>query len=423
MRMNTLKSLNIILNTIMKYAFTLFVSLSFTFFFVSTALGQSVKKDSVTEESVDRYKVVTNGFFDDWFIGAGIGTQFYYGDHNRQMKFTDRLVPAYELYLAKWFTPGIGVRTAVNGLKNKGVTQNHSHSTGEVFDSSQRLEKQEFNYLNIHGDVLFNLTYIINGYNKDRIFTMSPYLGVGWMFTSDEPAAREISANIGLYNSFRVSNTMDITFDLRGSMVSDRFDGEVGERKEEGMFTAALGLAYRLGKKPRKVERLTWTKPVTTVVRYTEEELNELKVLQMKVAQSAANNETLRQQLSIAKNESITDINIERNVLVSPILITFPINESIVSDEARVNLGFFANAIKENQSGIVYKITGYADKATGNAQINEHLSQERATAIYNVLINEFGVSPSSLRVEYEGGVDNMFYDDPRLSRAVIVLGE
>lgn len=416
--MITVKSLNILT----KHAFAVIVSLFISFSFVSKVSAQSVEvvRDTIIEETVDRYKVVTNHFFEDWIVGAGIGTQFYYGDHNGEMKFTNRLVPAYELYLAKWFTPGIGVRTAVNGLKNKGVTQNHSHSTGEVFDATKWLERQEFNYLNIHGDVLFNLTYIINGYNKDRIFTMSPYLGVGWMFTWDEPTGREISANIGLYNTFRVSNTMDITLDLRGSMVNDRFDGEVGERKEEGMFTAALGLAYRLGKKARKTEKLTWTKPVTTVVSSNEEIL---KVLRNEVNQTAAKNEALREQLEVAKNESITDINLDHNVLVAPILVTFQINESIVSKEARVNLGFFADAIKENQSGIVYTITGYADQGTGNKRVNERLSHERATAIFNVLVDEFGVPASSLKVRSEGGVENMFYNDPRLSRAVIVIGE
>ncbi|HIY76879.1 MAG TPA: hypothetical protein H9825_11520 [Candidatus Sphingobacterium stercorigallinarum] len=51
------------------------------------------------------------------------------------------------------------------------------------------------------------------------------------------------------------------------------------------------------------------------------------------------------------------------------------------------------------------------------------MSRERANAIYQVLVNEFGVSPSQLRKIHQGGVENLFYDDPRLSRAVIVLAE
>lgn len=38
-------------------------------------------------------------------------------------------------------------------------------------------------------------------------------------------------------------------------------------------------------------------------------------------------------------------------------------------------------------------------------------------------MNEFDVSEKQLRIDYKGGVENMFYNDPRLSRAVITRGE
>ena len=55
--------------------------------------------------------------------------------------------------------------------------------------------------------------------------------------------------------------------------------------------------------------------------------------------------------------------------------------------------------------------------------MNERLSKERAEAVYDCLVNEFGVSGSQLRVDHKGGVGNMFYDDPRLSRAVITVAD
>lgn len=82
-----------------------------------------------------------------------------------------------------------------------------------------------------------------------------------------------------------------------------------------------------------------------------------------------------------------------------------------------------AEVIKKSDANTVYTITGYADKGTGSKKINERLSKERAQAVYDCLVKEFGVSESQLRIDYKGGVDNMFYDDPRLSRAVITRGE
>jgi len=84
-----------------------------------------------------------------------------------------------------------------------------------------------------------------------------------------------------------------------------------------------------------------------------------------------------------------------------------------------VNLGFLAKVIKTTDSNAVYTITGYADAGTGTDAVNARLSQERAQAVYDCLIKEYGIPASQLSVDHKGGVDNMFYDDPRLSRAVI----
>lgn len=381
---------------------------------VSYAQGQAIrlKADTLVEESSDRYKVETNRFFDNWFVGAGAGAQIFYGDHNKQMKFNERLTPGFELYVGKWFTPGIGVRLAVNGLTIKGATQNGSHSTGEIYDASQGLSKQQFDYYHAHGDVFFNLTNMLGGYKSDRVYTVSPYVGLGWMYTGEKPVAREVSANLGLFNSFRVSKSVDITLDIRGSMVNDRFDGEAGERRQDGLLTAAVGIKYRF-------KNRDWKKSTTTTIRYDEKELSALRD---KVNQLANDNESLRKQLAQSGNESITDVIVEKRVIAAPVLLTFPINKSVISNDMRVNLGFLAKVMKEGGTDVKYRITGYADKGTGSESTNKRLSKERAQAVCNVLVREFGVPLSQLEVSHEGGVDNMYYDDPRLSRAVITIG-
>lgn len=372
-----------------------------------------IKRDTVVKQNEDKYRVVTNRFLDNWFIGGGIGAQMYFGDHNKQMKFSERLSPAYEFYFGKWFSPAIGVRAAVNGLKALGVTQNHSYSTGEVYDASKWLEKQEIKYFNVHADVLFNMSNILSGYRDNRFYNVSPYVGLGWMATTKGPGEQELSANIGVFNSFRLSNAIDLTFDVRGSMVNDRFDGEIGKRSGEGLLTSAVGIAYKFKKR-------NWEKPKTVVISYDEAEIASLY---KRVKSLAQDNDYLRKQLSTAKSATITDIKMERKMLAAPILITFEINKSVVSNETRVNLGFFAKVIRESDQAVVYSLKGYADKGTGSDATNERLSRERADAIYNILVREFGVSASQLKVSYEGSVKNMFYDDPRLSRAVIAIAE
>ena len=104
-------------------------------------------------------------------------------------------------------------------------------------------------------------------------------------------------------------------------------------------------------------------------------------------------------------------------------LVIFQINKTKLSNEARANLGLLAEIIKSGDPDAVYTITGYADAGTGNRKGNERLSRERAENVYDCLVNEFGVSEKQLRIDYKGGVENMFYNDPRLSRAVITRGE
>ena len=39
--------------------------------------------------------------------------------------------------------------------------------------------------------------------------------------------------------------------------------------------------------------------------------------------------------------------------------------------------------------------------------------------ICDIITKEFGVPESLLEIDHKGGVENMFYDDPALSRAAI----
>jgi outer membrane protein OmpA-like peptidoglycan-associated protein len=138
--------------------------------------------------------------------------------------------------------------------------------------------------------------------------------------------------------------------------------------------------------------------------------------------QLSRDNEELQKALDDCNKEK-AEAAAKKIAVVAPNLVTFKINKSNLSKEARANLGLLAEVIKENDSNVVYTITGYADAATGNKEINDRLSKERAQAVYDCLVNEFGVNPDQLRMDYKGGVENMFYDDPALSRAVITRGD
>lgn len=256
---------------------------------------------------------------------------------------------------------------------------------------------------------MFNFSNLFFGYNEDRVWNCSPYIGLGWGRVWDAPQSKEVTANIGIMNSFRVLPALDLNLDVRGMYVHDRFDGELGGRSGDGLLTVTVGLTYRF--KQRGWERSR------TIVYHNEKDLQALRDA---LNEMAAENKSLREMLS--NTNTGTSATIIKKIAAGN-LVVFKINRSELSNEARVNLGMLAEIIKEADPGAVYTITGYADAGTGNKKINERLSIERAQAVYDCLTKEFGVNPAQLKTEHKGGVDNMFYNDPRLSRAVITRSE
>ncbi len=365
----------------------------------------------VVEESTDNVEI--NSFWSNWFISAGGGAQIYFGDHDRQASFGDRLSGALDIAVGKWFSPEIGVRLMYSGLSAKGATQKGhlAHSTGVDVPgkggNGYWLEKSKFNFFNFQIDAMFNASNIIWGYNEKRVYNLSPYVGLGVMRVSDKPAETAIAGHFGLLNSFRLTSCLDLNLDIRGTLVNDDFDGEPGGRKGEGLLTATLGLTYKFS--PRGWNR---GKNVIRTVYNTAE----IKAMQEKLRQMSEENARLQEALAKGNKEEAQTI---VKQIASSNLVVFPIGKSTLSNEARVNLGMLAEVIKKGDPHSVYTITGYADEGTGSEELNRELSKERADAVYDCLVKEFGISQSQLRIDYKGGVDNMFYNDPRLSRAVI----
>lgn len=380
-----------------KIFLTLLVALS------ASALYAQTTEQVIVDENKHRF--ITNGFWDNWFIQAGAGAQMYFGDHNKELKFGDRLTPAFELAGGKWFTPAFGTRLMLQGFSYKGATQNGAHSTGEGVPGKDShgywLTYQKFEFLNLHVDFMFNLSNIISGYRQDRFWDVQPYVGVGYITTWDEPSNSSVTYDAGILNALRLSDKFDINIDVRAGMLNDTFEGERGGRDHEGYLSATLGLTYNFAKRG-------WDRS-KTIIRETTNQVA-MENLQREIDALKKANKELENREPEVRTQKV----------VAPVYVTFEIRKSELSDEARVNLGLLAAAIKKLDNDVVYTISGYADAATGNDTINERLSKERAQVVYDCLVKEFGVKAKQLTLEHHGGVNNMFYDDPRLSRATII---
>lgn len=378
------------------------------FCMLSASFAQEAETVKVKEFEIEENEVVTASFWSNWFINAGVGGQLLYGDHENRLDFENRISPVFELSVGKWITPVIGARLGLSGLSLKAATQDGELSIDKtpIEDKPWHgfwLYNQDLDYFNLRGDFMVNLSNWICGYNAKRIWNVTPYIGFGWLRAYSHNTSSEISGHFGLINSFRLSDAFGLNIDVRGTLVNDDFDGERGGRQDEGILSASLGVTYNF--KPRG-----WKQG--TIVYYNEAEL---AALRDKLNDALAANERLKNQKNTEIIEKVTKVN-----TVAPCIVTFEINKSVLTNKARVTLGMFAEAIKEADSSVVYIITGYADEGTGNAELNANLSKARAEVVKDCLINEFGVSEKQLNIDYKGGVENMFYNDPRLSRSAII---
>lgn len=397
-------------------AFVLLVSVPA---FAQTAEPKDTLADFTDEViySENKHKVVTNTFWDNWFISVGGGGLLYFGDHDRQLGFGEWISPTFDIAVGKWFSPEVGARLMYSGGAIRGATQSGTHSLGSWIDSKPIdnfwLQNSRFGFFNIHADVLFNLNNIIAGYKEDRIYTISPYIGLGVMRAYKAPVATEFAGTVGLLNSFRVAKGLDINLDVRGALVADRFDGEVGGlrgREGEGLLSVALGVTYKF--KERGWERSK------TIIRHDNRTINDLRD---QIEDLKYQNEALKKALA-ERDEAKVETVIQKINVATPVMVTFKIGKSDLSRRDRAALGMLAEIINDTDASVTYTITGYADAGTGSAALNERLSRERAEAVRDCLVEEYGVDADRLIVEYKGGVENMFYDDPALSRAAITVG-
>ena len=385
----------------------------------------------VTTTVVEKNSVFTNGFWKNWQLSAGVGTQFYYGDND--WKFAQGLfnrigkmlsIPAVDLYLTKWASPSFGVGLGANWAPFKGLYQTtpgsgdykRTYSTanfrpdkveyynaGSQYDS-EKLALQGGSYLNVFALAHADLMNIIEGFKADRFFDIDAYAGGGAIFGFAESGnVHDVTFNAGLMNTFRLSEKVRLLLNLRGALVGDAFDGEsylseptknhwLLNHKFDGMFGATLGLTCNLGSGNnwRLAER-------TSVYQYDKEIVDKIV------------KEYVEVEKEVAKPE-VPEVWFH---------INFIVDRWDISKKELININAVADLIKSTPN-TKYLVCGYADKQTATPAHNLMLSENRANAVYDALVNEFGVNPAQLVKDWKGGVDYMFYNMKELSRCAMI---
>ena len=382
---------------------------------------------TVTATSTSK-NVLTNDFKYNWEVLGALGTQFYYGDNDKNYSFWQRWTfPAVDVMFTKWASPIIGFSFGVEASSFKGLyqrvpgypdelgahfqTENEFGVSGMTDDYKRAIYyyQQKGFYWNPFIAASLDLSNLFGGYKGGRFYTLQAYLGGGLVLGKDNPTnAHGVSANYGLVNKFRLGEHLDLVVNLRGAFISDDFDGECREFDEpdlwhikknvpwDGQAGITAGLCYHFGVKKNLH---TWTTADHSTVDHF-------------VAPVTIPGPTVyvHDTLEVARP-------------VDPSLwfhIQFKIDRTEIQPRERINVNSVADFIK-SAPDTKFLVSGFADMQTSTPDHNLWLSEHRAKNVYNMLVNEFGVNPAQLEIDYQGGVDYMFYTDEELSRCVMIV--
>ena len=272
--------------------------------------------------------------------------------------------------------------------------------------------REKFNVLNLHADMLWNISNAISGYKETRFWDFVPFAGFGWARSKANGAKdNEISVNLGLLNVLRLSKSLDLNLEGRLMIVNQRFDGVVGGRKMEGLASLTAGLTYNF-----PVRGFKRTSDII-VVDDNSEFINKIGDLERQLAAAEAARAALKKELDDERAKGPKVVS-DPYAVLSNFAIFFTIGKADVSKKEKINLEYIAKAMKELPDE-KFVLFASADKQTGTAEFNQKLSEKRGQVVYDILTKEYGVNPDQLEIKAVGSSDQVF-DKAAYNRVVII---
>ncbi len=391
----------------------------------------------VTTTVYQKNSVFTNGFWSNWTLGIDLGPHMYYGDNDWKVaKWTEMFTfPALDIYLTKWASPSFGVGLGMTAGRFKGLYQTTPDKGHAVFNplgnfqhdpvlyyndanpkyDLQKLAVQRGAYINAYALAHADLGNIFFGYDPDRFFDIDAFAGGGVIYGFSKPSnVPSATFNCGLNNMFRISERLRLMINLRGGLVGDDFDGECyldedhasgwfANHKLDGIFGITGGLMVNLGKDGGK-----WNLASRSSTIHYNDAIK-------------AEKDALAKALAEAQGTP-KEVYVEKIIKDIPKVwwhINFIVDRWDLLTRELVNLQAISDLIKSTPH-TKYLLCGYADKQTATPAHNMMLSENRVKAVYNALVNQFGVNPDQLVTDYKGGVDYMFYNEKELSRCCMI---
>lgn len=254
----------------------------------------------------------------------------------------------------------------------------------------------------------FNLSNAIWGYNQDRAWEVKTVGGIGWGHDNGCVVDNYLVAEAGVELDYNINEKW--AFNIRPTFVWNQVEHGLNANHSE--MELMVGFTYKLPK--RGFEKCN----VSEVI--IERDLLNDKVNEMRVLLENKDAELDAQKKLLAeKDNTIAELNGRKmtttNVVV-PSVVGFEIGKSKILPTNEASLVTLAKFLNENKD-LKVEVVGHADAKTGTPTINQRLSEERANAVKNVLV-DLGVDGSRITTIGKGDTEQLF-DKNESNRAVI----
>ena len=342
------------------------------------------------------------------FLNLEGGAQYTLGE----AKFSKLISPNVQLGLGYQFSPVFGARIQANAWQSKGGWNGFRPSIGvEPYTNDYK-----YKYVAPGIDLMFNLSNLFCGWNPNRVFNLTAFLGGGANIAFDNDEANDIAKNLsslnaynldyvwdgtkvkpfgrgGLEAAFRLSDAVALTIEGNANILGDKYNSKKADRKlkADWYFNALVGLKINLGKTYNKIL------PPPPAPEPEPEPIVEPEPEPAPAPAPAPVIEPIRRD------------------------VFFLINKTEIRTEEAQKVKDIADYMaKYPESKVV--VTGYADAGTGNDKINDRLAAGRADAVVKSLVNDYGIAQDRITYDSKGSRVQPFAEND-LNRVTICIAE
>ena len=343
------------------------------------------------------------------FLNLEAGAQYTLGE----AKFSKLISPNIQIGLGYQFTPVFGARIQANAWQSKGGWNGFRTQVG----AEPYTNDYKFKYVAPGIDFMFNLSNLFCGWNPNRVFNLTAFVGGGANIAWGNSEVNDIAANLknlnaynleylwdgskvrlfgrgGLEAAFKLSDAVALTIEGNANILSDKYNSKnhSGKKmKADWYFNALVGLKINLGKSYNKIL------PPPPAPEPEPEPIVEPEPEPAPAPAPAPVIEPIRRDVFFLINKT-----------------------EIRAEEAQKVKDIADYMAKYPESKVV--VTGYADAGTGNDKINDRLAAGRADAVVKSLVNDYGIAQDRITYDSKGSRVQPFAEND-LNRVTICIAE